>query len=96
MKIFTTPTTGLYRFAGALWGMAASITVFWQIGQGQKVPVDPMIACGLAFFVTYLLVIQIGKRALMKPSGSAYAWNQPRVLILFAVLSMISLLWNLK
>ena len=90
------PTIGLYRFAGALWGMAASIAAFWQIGQGQKVPVDPTVAYGLAFFVAYLLVIQIGKRALRKPLGSAYSWDQPRVLILFAVLGIVSLLWVLK
>ena len=76
--------------------MAASIAAFWQIGQGQKVPVDPTIAYGLAFFVVYLLVMQVGKRALMKPPGSAYGWNQPQVLILFAVLSIVSLLWVLK
>jgi len=29
-------TIGIYRFAGALWGIAASIAVFWQIGLGQK------------------------------------------------------------
>lgn len=96
MKLVMTPTIGLYRFSGALWGMVASIAAFWQIGQGQKVPVDPTIAYGLAFFVAYLLVMQVGKKALMKPSGSAYGWNQPQVLILFAVLSIVSLLWVLK
>jgi len=96
MKQFMTPTIGLYRLAAALWGMAASIAAFWQIGKGQKVPLDPTIAYGLAFFVTYLLVMQVGKRALVKPSGSAYGWNQPQVLILFAVLNIVSLLWVLK
>ncbi|MBV1888989.1 MAG: hypothetical protein KUG67_01955 [Proteobacteria bacterium] len=92
-----TPTIGLYRLAAALWGMAASITAFWQIGLGQKTPLDPTIVYGLAFFVTYLLVMQIGKRALLqKRSSSTYGWNQPQVLIPLAVIAIASLLWVLK
>ena len=90
-------TIGIYRFAGALWGMAASIAVFWQIGLGQQVPVEPAIVYGLAFFVTYMLVIQIGKRALAQTiPTSLYGWNQPPVLILFAVASIASLLFVLR
>ncbi|MBV1915249.1 MAG: hypothetical protein KUG72_07685 [Pseudomonadales bacterium] len=90
------PTLGIYRLCAALWGMAASIAAYWQIEQGQKVPVDRTIAYALAFFVVYLLMMQIGKRALAKPFGSTYGWNQPPVLILFAVASIVSLLFVLK
>ena len=90
------PTIGLYRLCAALWGMAVSIAAYWQIEQGQKVPVDPTIAYALAFFVAYLLVMQIGKRALAKPFVSTFGWNQPQVLILFAVINIVSLLWVLK
>ena len=90
------PTLGIYRLCAALWGMTASIAAYWQIELGQKVPVDPTIAYALAFFVIYMLVMQIGKRALAKPFGSIYGWNQPPVLILFAVASIAGLLFVLR
>ena len=90
------PTLGIYRLCGALWGMTASIAAYWQIELGQKVPVDSTIAYALAFFIMYMLVMQIGKRALAKPFGSTFGWDQPPVLILFAVASIVSLLFVLK
>ncbi|MBL4583135.1 MAG: hypothetical protein JKX83_00830 [Pseudomonadales bacterium] len=100
-----TPTIGLYRLTAAIWGMAVSMATYWQIGLGQKVPVDPTVAYALGFFVAYMLVMAVGKKALKKAQlptelpragATVYGWNQPVVLIPLAVMVIAALLWQLE
>jgi hypothetical protein len=94
MKIVMKQSMGLYRLAGALWGMAASVAAYWQLSSGtQQVPAEQTLVYAVAFFIFYLLVVQIGKTAMLqKQPVPAYGWNHPFVLIALAVVVIVGVL----